>query len=84
MPKDERSSVPGEERDEAIRRSGASEEKAARIANNPDHRAGVREGKAPPYEEWIRQELFEKAKRVGIKGRARMTRQQLMFALRHH
>jgi len=77
-------SIKDDERYEALRRDGASKEKAARIANTPAEVAGRRGGKAEPYEEWTREDLYKKAKRVGIDGRSEMTKDQLISALRNH
>ncbi|MGH8912022.1 MAG: DUF7218 family protein, partial [Acidimicrobiia bacterium] len=50
--KDHGPSVKDGERYEALRREGASKEKAARIANTPAEEAGRKGGKAEPYEDW--------------------------------
>lgn len=62
---------------EALRDKGMSKEKAARIANteNPDHNPR-------PYEERSRSELYDKAKEIGIEGRSKMTKEDLIKALR--
>ena len=73
-----------DERYEALRRDGASKEKAARIANTPAKIAGRRGGKAEPYEEWTRDRLYDKARRVGIDGRSAMSKGELISALRNH
>lgn len=72
------------ERYEALRREGASKEKAARIANTPREEAGRRGGKSPQYEEWSKDDLYAKAKEVGIAGRSKMDKRHLIQALRHH
>ncbi|OEY67569.1 Rho termination factor N-terminal domain-containing protein [Marinobacter sp. X15-166B] len=72
------------ERYEALREQGASKEKAARIANTDSTEAGRRGGKAPPYEQWKKTELYEKAKKLGIQGRSSMSKAQLINALRNH
>lgn len=77
-------SVKDPERYEALRRDGASKEKAARIANTPADVAGRRGGKAPPYEEWTKDDLYDKAKQIGIDGRSSMSKQELITALRTH
>lgn len=78
-------SIKDEERYRALRREGASKEKAARIANTPASVAGRRGGKAEkPYESWTKDELYDKAKQVGIDGRSSMNKKQLISALRHH
>ncbi|HEY7469199.1 MAG TPA: Rho termination factor N-terminal domain-containing protein [Acidimicrobiia bacterium] len=84
MPKDKRPSVKDEERYEAMRREGMSKEKAARIANTPAKTAGRRGGKAEPYEEWSKDQLYDKAKKVGIEGRSGMSKKELISALRNH
>jgi hypothetical protein len=84
MPRDKRPTVKDERRYEAMRREGMSKEKAARIANTPAEVAGRRGGKSPPYEDWSRRDLYEKAKQVGISGRSGMSKQQLIDALRNH
>lgn len=76
---------------EALRREGASKEKAARIANaqaasdkghmeNPASKGGT----APPYEEWHKAELYDRAKDLDIKGRSDMSKAELIDALRNH
>lgn len=75
-------SVKDPDRYEALRREGMSKEKAARIANTPAAEAGRRGGKAPPYEDWTKEELYDKAKAVGIEGRSKMSKSELIEALR--
>ena len=78
-------SIKDEKRYRAMRREGMSKEKAARIANTPARVAGRRGGKAEkPYEAWTRDELYEKARKVGIQGRSSMNKRQLVSALRNH
>lgn len=70
---------------EALRDKGYSKEKSARIANaqatgrssSPTHGEGK-------YEEWTKDQLYQKAKEVGIEGRSGMSKQQLANALRNH
>ncbi|WP_424966785.1 DUF7218 family protein [Dinoroseobacter sp. S375] len=76
---------------DALRREGASKEKAARIANaQAASRQGDTEnpaskgGKAPPYEEWHKTELYDRAKALGIPGRSDMSKAELIDALRNH
>ena len=75
-------SIKNEEQYEALREKGYSKEKAARIANTPD--AGEKGGRAAPYEDWTKKELYEKAKEVGISGRSKMDKEALIEALRNH
>jgi hypothetical protein len=69
---------------EALRRRGKSKEKAARIANTGRSKAGKRGGKSPQYEEWTKDHLYQKAQQVGIEGRSKMSKKQLISALRNH
>ena len=39
-------------------------------------------GKAPPYEEWTKDELYERAQELEIDGRSDMTKDELIDALR--
>lgn len=67
---------------EALRRQGASKEKAARIANSPD--ASKKGGESSKLEERTKAELLEQAKVIGITGRHRMNKDALIDAIRHH
>ena len=80
--KDPGPSVKDNEKYEALRREGASKEKAARIANTPN--AGEKGGHASPYEDRTKSELLDKARKVGIDGRSKMTKDELIDALRNH
>jgi hypothetical protein len=81
-------SVKDKEQYEAIRRQGASKEKAARIANasaNTSRSAtGHRGGASPAYEEWSRSDLYDRAKQIGVGGRSQMSKSELIDALRNH
>ena len=81
MVKDHGPSVKDDERYEALREEGMSKEKAARIANTAPREMGPRGGPGS-YEDWTRDELYDKAKDVGIEGRSNMTKQELIQALR--
>lgn len=67
---------------EALRGKGYSKEKSARIANTPD--AGKKGGKASPYEDWTKENLYKQAKNVGIDGRSKMNKKELINALRNN
>lgn len=84
MAKDHGPSIKDDERYEALRREGASKEKAARIANTPAEEAGRRGGEAEPYEEWTVEELRERAGEIGIERRSDMDKDELIDALRNH
>lgn len=75
-------SVKDPERYERLREQGASKEKAARIANTPRSVAGRRGGRSPTYEEWSRDELYDRAKQLGIESRSRMTKREQIRAVR--
>ncbi|MBN9494360.1 Rho termination factor [bacterium] len=76
-------SVKDPERYEALRDEGMSKQKAARIANSdPKSMAHHRSGDGK-YEEWSKDEIYAKAQDVGIKGRSKMNKGELIDALRH-
>lgn len=72
---------------EELREQGASKEKAARIANaqaNPDQDPSKKGGQSSPYEEWTKDQLYERAQEIGIEGRSEMDKDDLIHALRNH
>jgi hypothetical protein len=77
-----RPSVKDEEQYESLREEGMSKEKAARIANTGRKEAGERGGSSPKYEEWSKDDLYDKAQEVGIEGRSEMSKDELIDALR--
>lgn len=77
----QRPTIENENQYEALRADGMSKEKAARIANTPD--ASSKGGKADPYEEWTKDELYERAQELDIEGRSDMTKEELIEALRN-
>ncbi len=83
-----RSSIKDEKQYEALRREGASKEKAARISNasaaSSRSSVGRKGGKSSPYEEWTKNDLMGKAREVGIEGRSKMSKGELVSALRNH
>ena len=87
MSKDHGPSIKDDDTYEALREDGASKEKAARIANakaNDDQSPSKKGGKAPPYEEWTYDALYERAQEIDIEGRSGMTKDELVTALRNH
>jgi len=73
---------------EEVRKSGASKEKAARVANAAANegrsKVSKRGGKSSSYDDMTKAELYERAKKVGIAGRSTMSKAQLTKALRNH
>ncbi len=84
MAKDHGPSIKDDEQYEALRREGASKEKAARIANSDRSRSGRRGGESPSYEDWSKEDLEERAREIGIEGRSGMDKGELVDALRNH
>ncbi len=84
MAEDRGPSIKDDEQYEALREQGASKEKAARIANTDRTIAGERGGSAPPYEDWTKDDLDERARELDIDGRSTMDKQELIEALRNH
>lgn len=82
--KDHGPSIEDDEQYEALRREGMSKEKAARIANSDRHETAQKGGSSPAYEDWTKDDLYEKAKEVGIDGRSSMGKDELIDALRNH
>ncbi len=86
MAKDHGSSVKDDKTYEKLRDKGESKEKAARIANaragggNPSKKGG----KASKYEDQTKEQLQRKAAQVGIEGRSKMNKGELIDALRNH
>jgi hypothetical protein len=77
-------SVKDPEQYEALREQGASKEKAARIANTSRSSAAEKGGKAGAYEDWTKAELERRAAEIGIDGRSKMRKDELIDALRNH
>jgi len=84
MAKDHGPSVKDDEQYQKLREKGESKEKAARIANTSRSSAGKRGGKSGSYEYWSKQDLQERAREIGIEGRSKMNKGELIDALRNH
>ena len=85
MAKDHGSSIKDDDTYEALRDDGYSKEAAARIANaqaNSDQNPSRKGGKAAAYEEWTKDELYERAQELDIEGRSDMSKSELISALR--
>lgn len=81
-------SVKNPDQYESLRDEGMSKEKAARIANASANegksRVGRRGGKAEAYEDRTKDELMDRARAIGIEGRSKMSKDELIDALRNH
>ncbi|MBV7256826.1 Rho termination factor N-terminal domain-containing protein [Pacificimonas sp. WHA3] len=82
MAKDHGPSIKNDRTYQALREEGASKEKAARIANA--QAAGSVDHDNRPYEKRTKDELYEDAQEIGIKGRSSMSKDELIEALRRH
>lgn len=80
MAKDHGPSIKDDETYEALREDGVGKAKAAAIANSEG--ASSRGGQSPPYEDWTRDELYERAQELDVEGRSDMTKDELISALR--
>ena len=73
---------------ERLREDGSSKEKAARIANAAAARGrsavGRKGGRSGDYEDWKVDDLRRRAAEIGIAGRSRMRKAELVHALRSH
>ena len=80
--------IKDEQQYEALRREGASKEKAARIANASSNSSrssvGRKGGESGSYDDWSKDELVKRAREFGIEGRSSMNKSQLVRALRNH
>src|SRR5262245_58741373 len=81
-------SVKDDELYEKLRDEGNSKEKSARIANaaagSSRKSVGRKGGKSEAYDDWSVDELRKKAGQIGIDGRSRMNKSELVKALRNH
>jgi len=73
---------------EDLRDEGNSKEKSARIANaaaNTSRKAvGRKGGKSGDYDDWTVDHLRRRAGEIGIEGRSKMNKAELVKALRNH
>jgi hypothetical protein len=73
---------------EELRDEGNSKEKSARIANeaasSSRSQVGRKGGKSGSYDDWKVDELRRRAGEIGIEGRSKMNKGELVRALRNH
>ncbi|MGK7397550.1 MAG: DUF7218 family protein [Candidatus Cyclobacteriaceae bacterium M3_2C_046] len=84
MAKNHGNQIKDDEQYEALRREGMSKNKAARIANTNRSKAGKKGGKAAKYEDQSKKQIYQKAREVGVEGRSKMNKKELINALRNH
>jgi hypothetical protein len=81
-------SVKDDELYEELRDEGNSKEKSARIANaaaaSSRKSVGRKGGESGSYEDWNVDDLRERAAEIGIEGRSKMNKSDLIEALRDH
>jgi hypothetical protein len=86
MAKDHGPQIKDDETYDALRDKGYSKEKSARIANAQakDPSTARRGGEASSYDDMTKDQLYQRAKEIGIEGRAKMNKGELIDALRNH
>ena len=86
MAKDHGPSVKDDNLYETLREQGESKQKAARIANAKAGGTDVSKkgGEGESYEDRTKEELEQRAREIGIEGRSKMSKDELIDALRNH
>jgi Rho termination factor, N-terminal domain len=83
-----RAQIKDEKTYQKLRKQGQSKEKPARIANaaagSSRSKVGRKGGKSGSYDGWSKQDLLQRAKEIGLRGRSSMSKQELINALRNH
>ena len=82
MTRDHGPSIKDDEQYEALRDGGMSKSKAAAIANSDRTETARKGGESPPYEDWTRDELHDRARELDVDGRSDMSKDELIDALR--
>lgn len=67
---------------EELRKQGNSKEKSARIANA--RAAGTLDARGTELEDRTKADLYDEAKEIGIEGRSKMDKKELIDAIREH
>ncbi|GLO69279.1 hypothetical protein MACH17_07960 [Phaeobacter inhibens] len=86
MAETNRTSIKSDSTYDALRDKGYSKSKAAAIANaqaNDNMAPSEKGGKAPPYEDWTKDDLMERARELEIEGRSTMNKDELIKAFRN-
>jgi hypothetical protein len=83
-----RAQIKDEKTYQKLRDEGQSKEKSARIANSAAassrSNVGRKGGRSGSYYDWSKQDLVQRAREIGIRGRSAMTKAELIKALRDH
>lgn len=83
-----RAQIKDEKTYQKLREKGESKEKAARIANasagGSRGKVAGKGGKSGSYQDWSKSDLVKRAGEIGIKGRSKMSKSELVDALRNH
>ena len=82
MAKDHGPQIKNDDMYEALRDDGASKEKAARIANAKAN--GSLDHRSTHLEDRTKDDLYDEAKEIGIEGRSKMDKAELIEAIRKH
>lgn len=82
MAKDHGPRIKNDEMYEMLREAGASKEKAARIANA--QAGGTLHHRSTHLENRTKDDLYAQAKQIGIEGRSKMDKAQLIRSIRAH
>ena len=80
MAKDHGPQIKDDKLYEDLRKQGESKEKAARIANAKA--AGTLDARGTKLEDRSKDDLYEEAQEIGIEGRSKMTKAELVEAIR--
>ena len=82
MAKDHGPTIKSDKVYEDLREAGASKEKAARIANA--YAGGTLDQDSTHLENRSKETLYDEAKEIGIEGRSKMDKDELIDAIRDH
>jgi len=86
MPQQDAPALKDEKTYQALRDDGYSKEAAARISNakaNESMHPSKKGGTSPSYEDWTKEDLYDRAQELGIESRSDMTKAELVSALRN-
>lgn len=82
MAKDHGAQIKDDALYEELRKQGESKEKAARIANARAN--GSLDHRSDRLEDRTKDDLYEEAQEIGIDGRSKMNKDELVDAIRNH